>query len=1134
MPNRELDFPLPDGRLPLPGFRLRRLEMLNWGTFHEKVAVLVADGRWTLLVGENGSGKSTAVDALRTLLVPPRLLNYNDASADQKRRGDRTRQSYIRGAWQTVSQGDFAKTRPEYLRSEGVQSILLAVFINEHSGEIVTLAQVLWELNEKHDERFAVAREDKSIKDHLSNLGQTRELMKNLRQRGFEPFDSFSAYAKTFCSRLGIASETALEVFNQAIGVKEVGDINQFVRRHMLEDSDATDFIRNRLRPHFNELDACWRAIERAQNQLDALKPISDANYKIEEAKQKRQHLQSLLDASPMFYAHRHLTLRREEAIELEERLGELRRQKKDIEGVRERDEGERDAKLQEIAADSTAQSIARIEAQMSATDERRKSKLTKWNEFAGHLKILNQLVPVESPEQFERVQSEASAQKGLLKGNRDSAQDKQVQQLMERQRAMDDRSRVAGELETLRKHRVLIPREFVGIREAVCLATKVPVEDLPFAGELMEIRSDHREWTGAIERLLHQFGVSLLVPERHYIAVSEFINRQHLGLRFTFHRVVSASVSRTDSLGDATRVAGRLNFRDEHSLAGWVKNEVSRRFNHVCCADVNRLKEVDYGITREGLIRDGPTRHTKDDRRAVNDATNYVLGWSVEDKIRALTVAFEQADKREKQATLKAADAAAQISKFDGQLKAIEGVLAVAAFADLDHQSEKVEFVRLRQEKDELEGSSNSLKALRGQLEAIKKKLEASKTELERAHQQIWAAEAEEKENKHQTARLDALLRPHADFDPEMHAGEFAELQEKAKLTLKNIVLVEAQVSDSIKGQMSHQTRLVNEANEVMLPLMANFLRDCPEYSANLRAEANYACDFAALRTQIDKEELPQHRQRFEEFLGTNLIGDMAMFQSNLHEHEKAIRRRVESVNQALVTIPFSDTSHVQITAPPTRADDIKQFRSRLKECLRGGLQPSSDDRLHIFKSIRELISNFEKDEAWTRHVTDARNWFEFGVRELTDADKREVNYYSASSGKSGGQKAKLAFTILASAICAQYGLLGADCEADTFRLVVIDEVFARTDEANSQRALKLFQKLGLQLVVVNPFDAKGRIVEDFVDSFHLAVNPDGNNSKLRRASRAEYDAAVDDAEVNGRRTATSTLAFTPSDAQS
>jgi uncharacterized protein YPO0396 len=1109
MPNRELDFPMPDGRTPLPGFRLRRLEMLNWGTFHEKVAVLVPDGRWTLLVGENGSGKSTAVDALRTLLVPPRLLNYNDASADQKRRGDRTRHTYIRGVWATVSQEDSAKARPEYLRPEGVQSILLAVFANEHSGELVTLAQILWELNESIDERFAIARGDRNIKDDLANLGQTREMMKNLRQRKFEPFDSFTDYAKTFCTRLGITNDAALEVFNQAIGVKEIGDINQFIRRHMLEGSNVIEFIRKRLRPHFDELDACWKAIEKAQTQLDALLPIANAHQKSEEAKQKRQNFQTLLDAVPLYYANRHLALREEEATELATRLSELRRQKQEIEGVRERDDAERIAKEKEIALESA--DITRIEVQMSAADERRKIKLDRWNGFAGHLRTLNRLVPIESTEQFDRVREDVSAQQGLVKGNRDSAQEKQVQQLMERQRAIDGRGRVSAELDTLRKHRVLIPREFVAIREAVCTATKIPAIDLPFAGELIEVKTEHREWTGAIERLLHQFGVSLLVPERHYVAVADYINRQHLGLRFTFHRVPAASAVRADSIGDATRVAGRLIFREEHPLVGWVKGEVSRRFNHICCADVSRLKEVDYGITREGLIRDGPTRHTKDDRRAVNDATNYVLGWSVEDKIRALTAAFNQAENREKQATQKAAEAAEQIKKLDGQLAAIHGVLAVAAFADIDHESEKREFARLKQEKDELEASSNALKSLRKQLEAVKAKLKESEAVLEKTNQEIWSSEKDEETNRKETSKLSTLLKPHKDFDAEPFAAELTGLQEKPKLSLEVIVEVESQVAGSINGQMSHQTRLINEANESMLPLMTDFLRD--NHFPNLAAQVPYASEFVALRIQIEKEELPQHKQRFEEFLGTNLIGDMAMFQSNLLEHEKDIRRRVEAVNESLVAIPFSDTTHVQITAPATRADDIKQFRARLKDCLRGGLQPSADDRLHIFKSIRELIGDFEKDENWTRHVTDARHWFEFGVRELTDADKREVNYYSASSGKSGGQKAKLAFTILASAISAQYGLLGADSEANTFRLVVIDEVFARTDEANSLRALRLFQELGLQLVVVNPFDAKGRIVEDFVDSFHLAVNPDGNNSKLRRASRAEYDAAADSA---------------------
>ena len=125
------------------GWRLWRLELCNWGTFHKKVWSLVPQAGWTLLVGENGSGKSTAVDGLRTLLVPPRLLNYNDASANQSRR-DRSRVSYIRGAWAATNQQDSHLAKTEYLRAEGELSVLLAVFRCETSGGSVSLAQVLW------------------------------------------------------------------------------------------------------------------------------------------------------------------------------------------------------------------------------------------------------------------------------------------------------------------------------------------------------------------------------------------------------------------------------------------------------------------------------------------------------------------------------------------------------------------------------------------------------------------------------------------------------------------------------------------------------------------------------------------------------------------------------------------------------------------------------------------------------------------------------------------------------------------------------------------------------------------------------------------------------------------------------
>ena len=52
------------------GTRLHRIEIFNWGTFHEKVWTLDLGGRNALLTGDIGSGKSTMVDAVTTRDIP--------------------------------------------------------------------------------------------------------------------------------------------------------------------------------------------------------------------------------------------------------------------------------------------------------------------------------------------------------------------------------------------------------------------------------------------------------------------------------------------------------------------------------------------------------------------------------------------------------------------------------------------------------------------------------------------------------------------------------------------------------------------------------------------------------------------------------------------------------------------------------------------------------------------------------------------------------------------------------------------------------------------------------------------------------------------------------------------------------
>ena len=63
-----------DSGLP-PGFRLHRLELLNWGTFHGGVRTFRLDGANSLLTGDIGSGKSTVVDAITTPCFLPTGLS---------------------------------------------------------------------------------------------------------------------------------------------------------------------------------------------------------------------------------------------------------------------------------------------------------------------------------------------------------------------------------------------------------------------------------------------------------------------------------------------------------------------------------------------------------------------------------------------------------------------------------------------------------------------------------------------------------------------------------------------------------------------------------------------------------------------------------------------------------------------------------------------------------------------------------------------------------------------------------------------------------------------------------------------------------------------------------------------------
>ena len=106
-----LDFVSDDA---LSGFRLQRLEVLNWGTFDSRVWTLNLDGQNALLTGDIGSGKSTLVDAVTTLLMPAQRIAYNKAAGADSR--ERTLRSYVLGHYKSERNECSGSAKPVALR----------------------------------------------------------------------------------------------------------------------------------------------------------------------------------------------------------------------------------------------------------------------------------------------------------------------------------------------------------------------------------------------------------------------------------------------------------------------------------------------------------------------------------------------------------------------------------------------------------------------------------------------------------------------------------------------------------------------------------------------------------------------------------------------------------------------------------------------------------------------------------------------------------------------------------------------------------------------------------------------------------------------------------------------------------
>jgi uncharacterized protein YPO0396 len=1099
----------------LPGYRLDRLEVLNWGTFDKRVWALRLHGANALLTGDIGSGKSTIVDAITTLLLPANKISYNKAAGADTR--ERSLRSYVLGYHKSERSEASGASRPVGLRRGNSFSVILGVFTNLALSSAVTLAQVFW-LRDGHQgqpERFfAIADGDLSISADFADFGsEVNDLRKRLRRDGARVYDHFPEYGKDYRRRLGIESDQAMDLFHQTVSMKSVGNLNEFVRIHMLEPFDAADWI-NRLVDHFEDLTKAHEAVLNAQRQLADLAPLladCDAHDAL------GQEIQSLTDqrAALRFYcAEGKAQLLAGQITGLQAAIAEHTREQDD---VKERLRGlrERSSRLELERAGHGGDRIAEIERQVAAdtaTQETRRTRFNRYNELLNDARLDR----VDVAGQFAARRRDATAERREADQARASLQNQDMEVAFEARGIAKEVEEIRSELASLKDRQSNIPRRSLEIRALLCRELHLPEAALPFAGELIQVRPEAADWEGAAERLLRGFALSLLVPDEQYAGVSDWIDSHHLNARVVYYRVPAAVAAPGGPRPAATerQLFSKLEI-NQTPFAAWLERELSRRAGYECVETMAEFRRAARAVTRSGQVKGAGGRHEKNDLARIDDRGSYVLGWSNEQKIDALL--RDAARLQERQNGVAATRKALQAS-LDGahsQVATLDKLVEFADFAELDWQAMVNRIAGLLQEKRQLEEASRELSRLNRELKGVADEITRSEADRDAVHSSLVSAE---KDLQAAAGFLAEARRTLAEPGCQSARASFAQLTGLAGDPPPSTVPGYAQLADDVRVRLTDRiearTKSQTSLGQKVVTQMAGFRSKYPLETVDFDSSLLAAGEYRALRDRLAKDDLPRFEAEFKEYLNTNTIRDIAGFHSQLSKQVELIRERIATINESLVGIDYNAGRYIRLEEQRTPNVEIRDFTTDLRRCTDDSLSADDSDQYseQKFLQVKQIIERFkgregqtEADRAWARRVTDVRNWFVFSASERWREDDTEHENYTDSGGKSGGQKEKLAYTILAASLAYQFKLDWGSPRSKTFRFVVIDEAFGRGSDESTRYALALFRRLGLQLLIVTPLQ-KIHVIEPFVSAVGFVDNLDGKYSRLQSLTIEEY----------------------------
>lgn len=1085
-----------------PGYRLHELHLYNWGAFAGRHLAHV-DAANTAIIGPTGSGKTTLIDALMTLLcASPR---YNLASTGGHE-SDRDLVSYVRGASGPGHAGDdsdhLARTgrcvtgiAARLVRGEGAEDSVLigAIFWFDGSSSGATDLNRRWFFAQGAGHSL-----DAWLEEHHS--GGARGLGKlEKATEGLRIFPSKSTYLARLQSCFEVGPN-AFTLLNRAAGLKQLNSIDDIFRELVLDDHSAFDDAL-KVANSFDELAAIHAELELANRQYMALLPLRSMAHHEAQQHQRLQALRLLQAALPHWFAEQGVRLWGARCDVLQAQ-GEVHKRllasgASALEQAREHEHVLLETYLRNGGGD--IESLQQLVVVQQAALAHKQKNLKDYETLARNLGLAS--VAALSAQALAEHQQQAEPALQALTAQQQGLQEAAEHAVAHERNAHSALQDLQKELHAVRQRPGSnLPTAFTEFRTALAAALQLPIDALPFVAELVEVQKKQQAWRGAIERALGSHRLRILVPPEAMGEALRWVNQRHnhLHVRLLDARESNAAVSFWED-GFATK----LNLK-EHAYTGALRQLLAEQDRH-CVDNAEALRTTPHAMTQQGLMSGKAQHFDKQDQKRIDQ--DWMTGFDNRDRLASLesqiaehTTRWETLQK-EKQSAQSAQAQAAYLMQLWTQLLALQ-------WDDLDTVSAHT---RWQQSQDRLQ----TLLDPQSDTAQAKAHWEAAKVQTQHATDALRALELQE-------ANLQADQR-HAGKQQTHCANRVAEQatdappwdEERAQLLPRGLPTLDCDQLDAqernalaeVQKLLEAQTRQLTDLHKDIIRQMAKAQREDRGALAEELQEVEALPAYLDRLRMLEEEDLPPKRQRFQDYLNSASDQGVSTLLSGIEAQVAEITERLDRLNDTLARVDFQHGRYLQLAPQPVIHPVLQDLQKTMAQ-LRSERLRNDDGHSHyqalqtMVELLREHATNRRTKAA--QALLDARYRLQFAVHVLDRDTQQVLERRTGSQGGSGGEKEIIASYVLTASL--SYALCPPGRSQPLFATIVLDEAFSKSSQAVAARIIQALREFGLHALFVTP-NKELRLLRNHTRSAVL-VHRLGRQATLASLSWQELDA--------------------------